>query len=125
MREEGTRNGRAGCAVSATRGIGGPSRFWIAIVAIRVAPTGDASGGARFGRLCMARHYRIARSQGWWCVSKRGKIQKSATLVKPASEVGHSPTPPEKKKPLKGQGLRYGAGEEGRTPDLMLGKHTL
>ena len=23
------------------------------------------------------------------------------------------------------QGLRNGAGEEGRTPDLMLGKHTL
>jgi integrase len=29
------------------------------------------------------------------------------------------------KKPLISQGLKSGAGEEGRTPDLMLGKHTL
>ena len=29
------------------------------------------------------------------------------------------------KKPLTNQGLKSGAGEEGRTPDLMLGKHTL
>jgi hypothetical protein len=29
------------------------------------------------------------------------------------------------KKPSTNQGLSYGAGEEGRTPDLMLGKHTL
>jgi hypothetical protein len=29
------------------------------------------------------------------------------------------------KKPSKNQGLFHGAGEEGRTPDLMLGKHTL
>ena len=31
----------------------------------------------------------------------------------------------EKKKPPINRGLRNGAGEEGRTPDLMLGKHTL
>jgi hypothetical protein len=31
----------------------------------------------------------------------------------------------EKKKPRSGPGLQDGAGEEGRTPDLMLGKHTL
>jgi hypothetical protein len=31
----------------------------------------------------------------------------------------------EMKKPSKHRGLIYGAGEEGRTPDLMLGKHTL
>ena len=30
-----------------------------------------------------------------------------------------------KKKGLKSQPLKVGAGEEGRTPDLMLGKHTL
>jgi integrase len=53
------------------------------------------------------------------------QIQKSATLVKPASHVDHSPAPSEKKKPLISQGLKTGAGEEGRTPDLMLGKHTL
>ena len=29
------------------------------------------------------------------------------------------------KKPSISQGLKNGAGEEGRTPDLMLGKHTL
>ena len=29
------------------------------------------------------------------------------------------------KKPSISQGLETGAGEEGRTPDLMLGKHTL
>ena len=34
-------------------------------------------------------------------------------------------TPSEKKKPPISQGLKDGAGEEGRTPDLMLGKHTL
>ena len=53
------------------------------------------------------------------------QIQKSATHVKRASDVDHSPTPPERKKPLGNQGLKDGAGEEGRTPDLMLGKHTL
>ncbi len=53
------------------------------------------------------------------------QIQKSATQVKPSSTADHSPTPLETKKPLISQGLKYGAGEEGRTPDLMLGKHTL
>lgn len=53
------------------------------------------------------------------------QIQKSATLVKPADNVSNSPTPPEKKKPQSYPGLKDGAGEEGRTPDLMLGKHTL
>jgi hypothetical protein len=32
---------------------------------------------------------------------------------------------PGTKKPSISQGLQNGAGEEGRTPDLMLGKHTL
>jgi hypothetical protein len=53
------------------------------------------------------------------------QIQKSATLVKPTNDVDHSPTPSEIKKPPENQGLKNGAGEEGRTPDLMLGKHTL
>ena len=52
------------------------------------------------------------------------QIQKSATLVKPADDVSNSPTPPEKKKPPRNRRLKSGAGEEGRTPDLMLGKHT-
>ena len=53
------------------------------------------------------------------------QIQKTATQVKRADEINDSPTPLEKKKPLKNQRLENGAGEEGRTPDLMLGKHTL
>jgi integrase len=53
------------------------------------------------------------------------QIEKSATLVKPPSEGDYSTASPEMKKPLKNQGLFHGAGEEGRTPDLMLGKHTL
>jgi hypothetical protein len=53
------------------------------------------------------------------------QIQKSASQVKPAIEVNQSPAPREKKKPLENQRLKSGAGEEGRTPDLMLGKHTL
>jgi integrase len=55
-------------------------------------------------------------------------IVKSETEVKPLAGMGTdagSPTPPEAKKPLISQGLKTGAGEEGRTPDLMLGKHTL
>ena len=53
------------------------------------------------------------------------QIQKSATQVKPVNYIEYSPTPPEKQKPLTNQELKDGAGEEGRTPDLMLGKHTL
>src|SRR5262245_37140177 len=55
-------------------------------------------------------------------------ITKSETEVKPDTAQGDStdsPTPPKKKKPLISRGLKDGAGEEGRTPDLMLGKHTL
>jgi integrase len=53
------------------------------------------------------------------------QIEKSATLVQPASEADHSPALMEKEKAPKDRGLKDGAGEEGRTPDLMLGKHTL
>jgi hypothetical protein len=53
------------------------------------------------------------------------QIQKGATLVKPTESVDYSPSRPKKEKPSKDQGLFHGAGEEGRTPDLMLGKHTL
>ena len=55
-------------------------------------------------------------------------ILKSETEVKPLDKTGtdaNSPTLPENEKPLENQGLKTGAGEEGRTPDLMLGKHTL
>jgi integrase len=57
-----------------------------------------------------------------------GNILKSETEVKPLDKTGtaaKSPTLPEIRKPLENQGLKNGAGEEGRTPDLMLGKHTL
>ena len=33
--------------------------------------------------------------------------------------------PPKTQKPLVSQGLEFGAGDRGRTDDLMLGKHTL
>ena len=36
-----------------------------------------------------------------------------------------SPTPLQIKKPPENQGLKGGAGDRGRTDDLMLGKHTL
>jgi hypothetical protein len=55
-------------------------------------------------------------------------ILQSETLVQPAvskKRSGASPTPVKMKKPLENQRLEDGAGEEGRTPDLMLGKHTL
>jgi integrase len=52
------------------------------------------------------------------------QIQKSETQAKPRSDADVYPTPSERKKPLGNQGLKSGAGEEGRTPDLMLGKHT-
>jgi len=38
--------------------------------------------------------------------------------------LGNSFTPSETKKPPENRGLKDGAGEEGRTPDLMLGKHS-
>jgi hypothetical protein len=53
------------------------------------------------------------------------QIEKGATQVKPVEDVASFPPPTEIKKPSKDQGLFNGAGEEGRTPDLMLGKHTL
>jgi len=53
------------------------------------------------------------------------QIEKSATQVKPSEDAAVSPAPSKMKKPSKNQGLSHGAGEEGRTPDLMLGKHTL
>jgi len=53
------------------------------------------------------------------------QIRKSATRVKPTNYNDYSPTPLEKKKPPRNRRLKDGAGEEGRTPDLMLGKHTL
>ena len=56
------------------------------------------------------------------------QIRKSAKSLQTRVEGPLSPTPAtslEKKKPLNNQRLKNGAGEEGRTPDLMLGKHTL
>ncbi len=50
--------------------------------------------------------------------------QASGAQIKPASEMDRSPHQAQKK-PWISQGLKTGAGEEGRTPDLMLGKHTL
>jgi len=55
-------------------------------------------------------------------------ILNSATLVQPEAReklVANANTPPQRKKPLSYQGLKDGAGDRGRTDDLMLGKHTL
>jgi integrase len=51
------------------------------------------------------------------------QIQKSATHVQPPYPNTSAMNQAENKKPLGNQGLKSGAGEEGRTPDLMLGKH--
>ena len=55
-------------------------------------------------------------------------ILESGTKVKPSGQSSGGETAgrlQKRQKPLGHQGLSYGAGEEGRTPDLMLGKHTL
>ena len=55
-------------------------------------------------------------------------ILKSETQVKPYGSEAESRMGPDSqvmKKGLISQPLKSGAGEEGRTPDLMLGKHTL
>ena len=55
-------------------------------------------------------------------------ILESETKVKPSGQSSGGETAgrlQKRQKPLGHQGLSYGAGEEGRTPDLMLGKHTL
>ena len=55
-------------------------------------------------------------------------IAQTETQPKPSTPHAAGPRPfvdPEIKKALVSQGLEDGAGEEGRTPDLMLGKHTL
>jgi integrase len=53
------------------------------------------------------------------------RISQATKSLQSGFRDGSSPTPSEKKKPPRNQGLKDGAGEEGRTPDLMLGKHTL
>jgi hypothetical protein len=51
--------------------------------------------------------------------------QKVKGETRSVNEVGKIQALFSEKKPLISQGLKNGAGEEGRTPDLMLGKHTL
>ena len=63
--------------------------------------------------------------QRQWIEDQIRKSEKSSQK-REKSESGQVRTQPAKmKKPLTNQGLKGGAGEEGRTPDLMLGKHTL
>lgn len=52
-------------------------------------------------------------------------VRESAKSVQSGFGAGSVRNPRKNKKPLSYQGLKSGAGEEGRTPDLMLGKHTL
>jgi hypothetical protein len=51
--------------------------------------------------------------------------RKEAPLVQICLKARSLPYPTREEKPSISQGLKGGAGEEGRTPDLMLGKHTL
>jgi hypothetical protein len=77
------------------------------------------------GSSYFVRNWAIALSKagqpGFCRKSDRKKCHPSET----SEDVASSPSPTEIKKPSKDQGLFNGAGEEGRTPDLMLGKHTL
>src|SRR4030095_12781214 len=58
-----------------------------------------------------------------WMQDQIRKSEKSAQKSE-KSQSGRARTQaPKMKKPSKNQGLSHGAGEEGRTPDLMLGKH--
>lgn len=53
------------------------------------------------------------------------KDPKSSILGKAGCELPDPLIFQKIKKPPKNRRLKSGAGEEGRTPDLMLGKHTL
>ena len=53
------------------------------------------------------------------------RVLESAKSVQSDSLAGSSPAPSKKQKPLVSQGREFGAGDRGRTDDLMLGKHTL
>lgn len=58
-------------------------------------------------------------------IRQSAKSEKSFEKREKSSFAGRESRARKMKKPLESQGLKNGAGEEGRTPDLMLGKHTL
>jgi integrase len=58
-------------------------------------------------------------------IRESAKSEKSAQKGEKSGSAAVGTSTPKMKKPSKNQGLSRGAGEEGRTPDLMLGKHTL
>ena len=60
-----------------------------------------------------------------WIESQIRKSEKSAQKREKSRSAAKATVTRKMKKPSKNQGLFHGAGEEGRTPDLMLGKHTL
>jgi integrase len=60
-----------------------------------------------------------------WIESQIRKSEKSARKGEKSQSKQVGDSPRKKKKPSVLRGLKDGAGEEGRTPDLMLGKHTL
>jgi len=82
-------------------------------------------------------HYQkyIPSAQDWHAVERllskdRGKQRDNkerqpVTLAVTLSGKRKNPGPEKRKKPLISQGLKDGAGDRGRTDDLMLGKHTL
>jgi hypothetical protein len=71
----------------------------------------------------------IPSAQDWHAVatllSRERRRQRKNTERKPVTFCSRRKTPSQraKKKPVISHGLKSGAGEEGRTPDLMLGKH--
>jgi len=60
-----------------------------------------------------------------WVEDQIRKSEKSARKSEKSPSRNASTKPAKMKNPLVSQGVKSGAGEEGRTPDLMLGKHTL
>jgi hypothetical protein len=60
-----------------------------------------------------------------WIEGQILKSEKSAQKREKSNSKQIGTSSAKMKKPSISQGLKDGAGEEGRTPDLMLGKHTL
>ena len=60
-----------------------------------------------------------------WIESTIRKSEKSARKSEKSTKRGKQTGEQKLKKPLTSQGLKGGAGDRGRTDDLMLGKHTL
>ena len=60
-----------------------------------------------------------------WIETQIRKSEKSSQKSEKSKSSQVKNSTRKNEKALENQGLKDGAGEEGRTPDLMLGKHTL